>query len=104
MTRKPPRPKGSSWFTLIDLARDPLRRPLHYFQRFGDSFGGHLLGKDFIVTRDAAVFEDVLVKKHKAFAKDDITRGLSQLLGSGLLTSEGEQWKNSRRVILPHLQ
>lgn len=104
MSRKPPRPKGSSWLTVIDLGRDPLRRPLHYFERFGDTFGGHVLGKDFIITRDPAVFEDVLIKQHKLFVKDDITRGMGQLLGNGLLTSEGDTWKNSRRVILPHLQ
>ncbi len=104
MSQKPPRPKGSSWLTILDLGRDPLRRPLHYFERFGDTFGGHLLGKDILVTRDPAVFEDVLIKKHKLFIKDDITRGLGQLLGTGLLTSEGDTWKNSRRVIVPHLQ
>lgn len=104
MSQKPPTPNAPSWFTILDLGRDSLRRPLHYFERLGDTFGGHLLGKDFLITRDPAVFEDVLVKKHKAFMKDDITRGLGVLLGRGLLTSEGDTWKNSRRVILPHLQ
>lgn len=104
MTEKPPRPRGSSWLTILDFGRDPLRRPLAYFERYGDTFGGHMLGKDFVVTRDPAVFEDVLVKKHKSFVKDDIARGLSVLLGRGLLTSEGDTWKKSRRVILPHLQ
>lgn len=103
MSKKPPR-LTSSWFTIFDLARDPLRRPLAYFERLGDTFGGRMLGKDFLVTRCPEVFEDVLVKKHKAFIKDDITRGLSQLLGNGLLTSEGDTWKKSRRVIVPHLQ
>ena len=103
MSPKPPR-LPSSWFTVFDLARDPLRRPLAYFERLGDTFGGRLLGKDFIITRCPDVFEDVLVKKSKAFIKDDITRGLSRLLGNGLLTSEGETWKRSRRIIMPHLQ
>lgn len=104
MSKIPPRPPGSSWWTILDLGRDPLRRPLVYFERFGDTFGGHMLGKDLVITRDPAVFEDVLVKKHRSFIKDDIVRGLSVLLGRGLLTSEGETWKKSRRVILPHLQ
>jgi cytochrome P450 len=104
MIQRPPRPKGSSWFTILDLGRDPLRRPLHYFARFGDTFGGHALGKDFVITRDPAVFEDVLIKKHRAFIKDDITRGLDKLLGRGLLTSDGKIWQDSRRVMLPHFQ
>jgi cytochrome P450 len=104
MSKIPPRPRGSSWWTILDLGRDPLRRPLVYFERFGDTFGGHLSGKDFVITRDPLVFEDVLVKKHKSFIKDDIGRGLGVLLGRGLLTSDGETWKKSRRVILPHLQ
>lgn len=103
MSKKPPRLR-SSWFSIFDLARDPLRRPLAYFERFGDTFGGRAFGKDFLITRCPEVFEDVLVKKHKTFIKDDITRGLSHLLGNGLLTSEGDTWKRSRRVIVPHLQ
>jgi cytochrome P450 len=95
---------ASSWFTAFDLARDPLRRPLAYFERLGDTFGGRLFGKDFIITRCPEVFEDVLVKQHKSFVKDDITRGLGRLLGNGLLISEGDTWKKSRRIIVPHLQ
>jgi cytochrome P450 len=104
MSKIPPRPRAPSWWTVLDIGRDLLRQPIAYFERFGDTFGGHLMGKDFIMTRDPAVFEDVLVKKHKSFIKDDISRGLGVLLGQGLLTSDGDTWRKSRRVILPHLQ
>ena len=103
MSKQPPR-LTSSWFTIFDLARDPLRRPLAYFERLGDTFAGRYLGRDFIATRSPDVFEDVLVRKHKSFGKDNLTRGLSVLLGNGLLTSSGEAWRTSRRVIVPHLQ
>ncbi|HEY8944891.1 MAG TPA: cytochrome P450 [Polyangiaceae bacterium] len=104
MNRAAPRPRAPGLFTVLDLGRDQLRRPVHYFDRLGDTFGVTLLGTRMLATRDPAVFEDVLVRQHKLFSKDRITQKLSILLGQGLLTSEGPAWRKHRRLIQPHLQ
>lgn len=104
MTRLPPRPRAPGLFTVLDIGRDQLERPIHYFQRLGDTFRTSLFGTVLVATRDPHVFEDVLVRQHKRFIKDEITRGLSKLLGQGLLTSHGEPWQQNRRLLQPHFQ
>jgi cytochrome P450 len=48
--------------------------------------------------------ELVLRGNHRNFRKDWMTRGLSSLLGEGLLTSEGETWRRQRRLAQPAFQ
>lgn len=45
--------------------------------------------------------EAVLVGQRDAFIKDWFTRDLSQVLGQGLLVSEGEPWRKHRRLAQP---
>ena len=104
MSTRPPRPKGPSLFTLLDIGRDQLGTPIRYFDELGDTFAFSVMGTQVIASRDPAVFEEVLVRKHKAFIKDQLTRGLSRLLGQGLLTSDQEPWRKHRRILGPHFQ
>lgn len=99
-----PRPRAPGLFTVLDVGRNPIQRPSAYFERFGDSFRTTLFGIPLLATRDPAVFEEVLVRQHKLFIKDHLTRGLSKLVGQGLLTSEGSEWKSHRRILQPHFQ
>jgi cytochrome P450 len=99
-----PRPSAPGWLTMLDLGRDQLERPIHYFERLGDSFASSWFGVPMIASRDPALFEEVLVRQHKHFIKDAVTRGLSGLLGNGLLTSEGEEWRKNRRIVSPHFR
>src|SRR5262245_22918287 len=99
-----PRPSTPGWLTVLDLGRDQLGRPIHYFSQLGDSFQSSWFGVPMVVSRDPEVFEDVLVRQHKLFIKDAITRGLSALLGNGLLTSDGEAWRKHRRILSPHFR
>jgi cytochrome P450 len=48
-----------------------------------------------------AQIEEILVKKNNYFKKDIFTRRLSEILGRGLLTSDGEHWLRQRRLIQP---
>ncbi len=48
--------------------------------------------------------EDVLRHKASKFRKDDFTRSISAVLGNGLVTNEGDSWKQQRRKIQPGFQ
>jgi len=45
--------------------------------------------------------EAVLVRQRERLTKDLITAELSSVLGQGLLTNEGDDWKRQRRLIAP---
>jgi cytochrome P450 len=45
--------------------------------------------------------QEVLVQQADRLAKDQITSGLSRILGEGLLTSEGATWKRQRKLAAP---
>ncbi|HKO49346.1 MAG TPA: cytochrome P450 [Polyangiaceae bacterium] len=104
MSTKPPRPRGPALFTVLDIGRDQLDGPIRYFDQLGDTFQISFLGRPLIASRDPLLFEDVLIREHKRFIKDEITRGLSKLVGQGLLTSDREPWKKHRRILAPHFQ
>ena len=60
--------------------------------------------QDTLVVTSPELIEEVLVKHRKQTVKDPITAGLSDVLGQGLLTAEGEVWKQNRRLIAPSFQ
>ena len=58
--------------------------------------------RTYIVT-DPDLIGEVLLDRNDAFVKDAITRDLDDLLGQGLLTSEGELWRRQRKLAAPAL-
>lgn len=61
-------------------------------------------GRDVaVVVSDPELVGDLLLDKEGAFVKDVVTRGLAEVLGHGLLTSEGDLWRRQRRLIAPSL-
>ena len=53
------------------------------------------------VASDPAIMDEVLVRQKKAFRKSPAYRELRLALGEGLLTSEGELWRQQRRLVQP---
>ncbi len=99
--RRPPRAPGSL-FTRVQALR---KAPLAYTQRLAKT-GSPLLwlplpGVSFYVVQDLDAIDEVLVKKHHSFIKDTYTRRLREILGDGLLTSQGAPWRRHRRLIQP---
>ncbi len=81
-----------------------LRDPLEYLEaasRLGDEVALDFFGKHAVLLSDPALIEQVLVKQPGRFRKDIFMQGLKELLGEGLLGSEGDFWKRQRRLIQP---
>ncbi|HMZ35582.1 MAG TPA: cytochrome P450 [Leptospiraceae bacterium] len=99
----PPGPRGFQVFTgSMHFARNPLGYMQYVVKKYGDAV---LLtapnGGSFYLFNHPAQIEEILVKKNNYFKKDIFTRRLSEILGRGLLTSDGEHWLRQRRLIQP---
>jgi cytochrome P450 len=71
------------------------------FTRFGDIFQTSIYGVTAIVTRDPGYAEHVLRENWRNYVKGQAIKRVALLLGNGLMTSEGDFWKNQRRMIQP---
>lgn len=87
-----------------ELSRDPLTTSLRWMQH-GDVVPFAIGRRRALCVTGPDAMQQVLEDRDGVFGKR--TRGydeLSLFLGRGLLTSEGEAWKHSRRVVTAHLQ
>jgi cytochrome P450 len=79
--------------------------PLETFQRwaaeYGDIFYYRALFIHVYFLNRPDLIEHVLVKNPQNFLKDHVVQNSRWLLGSGLLTAEGDYWKRQRRLIQP---
>ncbi len=96
-----PAPSEHPLRTVLCFARAPFTAPGEYFARLGDTFRLNALGQSAVFTRSPEWFDAVLVQRAKSFRKDALTRGLSDVLGHGLLTTDGEVWRERRRALAP---
>ena len=100
----PPRRRGlvanAGYYTR--LVRDPLGFVGARFARYGDIYcAPNPDGLLYVICRPDHVRE-VLSTRAAAFGKGHSAFGqLSQVLGDGLLTAEGDDWKRRRRMIQP---
>lgn len=81
------------------LLKNPLRALTSNLQL--PAFRFHFLWRRIIVCQDPAMIKDVLVNDVRSYKKSRAFRVLSILLGNGLLTSEGEFWRQQRRLSQP---
>jgi cytochrome P450 len=81
------------------------RDPLGLFERLareqGDMARMRMGLSRIVVLSNPALVEQVLVTENHHFRKNPATRRLSSLIGYGLLSSDGEDWKRQRRVTQP---
>jgi cytochrome P450 len=84
---------------LNDLRRDVLGTVAQRFATYGDLYYNEAAGKvDMYHTCHPELIHEVLVTQARAFRKR--TTDL-EVLGDGLLTSDGEQWRRQRRRVQP---
>lgn len=85
------------------FTRDPDGQMLALAEEYGP-VASLRIGKDLVVVvSDPELVGELLLDKEGACIKDSVTRSLTQVLGKGLLTSEGDLWKRQRRLIAPSL-
>lgn len=101
----PPGPRGVLAVARAarDFNADPSGFAFAAHERWGPAAGLRIGGDRLIFLHDPELIGEVLVEHADAFIKDKVTRGLALFLGEGLLVSEGERWRRSRKVIAPSL-
>jgi cytochrome P450 len=86
------------------LGRDPVAFQRGRFERYGDIYTSTVNQLVTLVTRHPAHLQRVLVDDGDAYLKPELgigARELRRVLGNGLLTSNGDFWRQQRRLIQP---
>ncbi len=104
--KKPARMPGPSWLesllTLPAFRRSPIAVLERWFEQYGDTVkigGGPRTFHLFVKPEDVG---HVLLDNHKNYSKQMMGyRKLALVLGKGLVTSDGEEWRMRRRTAQP---
>ena len=87
---------------LASLARSPLDGYVRLAARYGDTIAvPYAPGHNFFVLSRPEHAEHVLAANQDNYVKAVTYRPLRALIGNGLLTSEGERWRQHRRLVQP---
>jgi len=87
---------------LASLARDPLGGYVRLAARYGDTVRfTYSPGSGFFLLSRPEHAEHVLAANQDNYVKAFTYRPLRALIGDGLLTSEGDRWRQHRRLIQP---
>jgi cytochrome P450 len=84
--------------------RDPLGFLTRCARQYGDVVRLRAPGMTFYVLVNPEHIEQVLRTNHRDFIKWKLLRATSRVFGNGLLTSEGDFWRQQRRLINPSFQ
>lgn len=95
--RLPPRPEGHRFIGLLPGGRDWAPFLTDMAQNHGDVVFFKYLCQPACLVSDPELMAEVLITRQSAFSKSNVLR---VVLGSGLVTSEGELWRSERRLIL----
>jgi cytochrome P450 len=78
--------------------------PLGFFERAtkrGPFVRIDLMGARAVLVSDPEIIEEICVGQNRSFKKDRFARDLQRVLGTGLLTSDGDFWRRQRRLAQP---
>jgi cytochrome P450 len=81
--------------------RDPYRFTIEQQERMGDFYRMPFLFRNIFVMTNLDGIAHVLQKNQKNYVKSPAYRQLRLALGNGLVTSEGEYWRQQRRLSQP---
>jgi len=100
-SKNPPGPK-SGVLRLLQTFKDPLASAISLRKEYGDIAYVRLGPKHIYIISNPEAIREVLVQHHKSFHKGQALQGARRLLGTGLLTNEGESHRRNRRILQPH--
>ncbi len=90
--------------SMFSGARDPLDFMTRLQREWGD-VASFRVGRDhFVLLSHPDDVERLLVAEKDGLVKDRVTHKLSDVLGQGLLTSEGDTWRRQRKLAAPSFQ
>lgn len=98
-------PRGPDGWPLVGNTVQFARDPFEFYERcgeYGDLVPYTVAGQTFYMVLHPDDIERVLATEHRKFAKGSFQREqLQWVLGEGLLTSEGDRWREQRQRIQP---
>ncbi|MFB6164888.1 MAG: cytochrome P450 [Haloarculaceae archaeon] len=98
-------PRGPDGWPVVGNTFQFARDPFEFFDaaaEFGDVVPYSVAGRQFYLVTHPDAIERVLSTEHRKFEKGQFQlEQLGQALGRGLLTSEGERWREQRQRIQP---
>lgn len=101
---KPPGPKGHRLLgSLMEIRRDRIRFVTEATRSYGDVVSFTMGPRRIYLLRHPDHIRHVLMENHENYVKGLGLKHATELLGSGLLTSEGAQWSRQRQEITPSL-
>lgn len=86
---------------LFRVSRDPLTVLVDLSRRYGDIVRVPIGPQTFVLVAHPELAREVLVTQQRNFVRGYAHRGLSLLLGEGLLTSQGDFHRHQRRLAQP---
>jgi cytochrome P450 len=103
--KSPPGPRGH-WLTgnLAHFKQDRLAFFTDCARRHGDCVALRFGPKRIWLLNHPDLVEDVLVTQNRSFIKHFALRQARRALGNGLLTSEGDFWRDQRKLAQPAFQ
>jgi cytochrome P450 len=99
-TRRVP-PAHPIWGHSDGLNRDQIGYMTWLAKEYGDVVPLWLPPYRSVFFNRADLIEQVLSTKHRSFRKSIVQRRMNEMLGEGLLSSEGARWQRQRRLVLP---
>lgn len=99
---RPPGPKGRPIVgSVLELKRDPLGTFQRWAREYGDIVHMKLMSLDGYLVSHPDLVEQVLVTSNRNFIKPRLLKEAAEVLGNGLLTSDGDFWLRQRRLMQP---
>jgi cytochrome P450 len=85
--------------TLYRFARDQLGLLRDLVDEHGDIVCVRLLGREWVIVNHPEDIETILIKHARIMHRDAYAEVLQRALGLGLLTNDGEPWKQQRKLM-----
>ncbi len=99
----PPMVPNARWIVghYFEFKKDPLSFFYRNAQKMGPVFRFKILHKEYVVAHHPEAVRHILVNHAKKYSRVKSYSFLQELLGQGLLTTEGEGWRKQRRLTQP---